>query len=169
MVVLAIENDFVLVDVGLKSEGRIALREFMMGGHAPELKPGDTVEVFLERMEGPRMAKPCCRAKKPSAKKAGPSAEILRQGAHVTGIISGRVKGGFTVDLNGAAGVPAGQPGRYPPGARYHAADGHAAAFPDPENGSRARQHRGLAPRRARRKPRRSPYELVANLKEGQV
>ena len=49
--VIAIENDFALIDVGLKSEGRVPLKEFSVGGAAPEIKVGDTVEVFLERME----------------------------------------------------------------------------------------------------------------------
>src|SRR5246127_733611 len=50
-IVLAIENDQVLIDVGLKSEGRVALKEFAAPGRPPEIKPGDTVEVYLERME----------------------------------------------------------------------------------------------------------------------
>src|SRR5262244_113014 len=49
--VVAIENDAVLIDVGLKAEGRVALKEFATGGAEPELHVGDTVEVFLERME----------------------------------------------------------------------------------------------------------------------
>ena len=52
--------------------------------------------------------------------------------------------------------VPARQPGRYPPGARHHPAAGLAAAVPDPQDGPLARQHRRLAPRRARREPRRA-------------
>ena len=50
-VVISIEKDVVIVDVGLKSEGRIPLREFQVGNAAPELKPGDEVEVYLERIE----------------------------------------------------------------------------------------------------------------------
>ena len=49
--VVAIENDFALIDVGLKSEGRVQLKEFTAPGQKPEIKVGDTVEVFLERME----------------------------------------------------------------------------------------------------------------------
>ena len=49
--VISIENDNVLIDVGLKSEGRVALKEFGGPGGNVELKPGDTVEVYLERME----------------------------------------------------------------------------------------------------------------------
>ncbi|HXP13414.1 MAG TPA: S1 RNA-binding domain-containing protein, partial [Stellaceae bacterium] len=50
--IIAIENDMVLIDVGLKSEGRVPLKEFTLPGKSSELKAGDTVEVFLERMEG---------------------------------------------------------------------------------------------------------------------
>ena len=49
--VISIENDAALIDVGLKSEGRVALKEFSAGGAAPDLHVGDIVEVFLERME----------------------------------------------------------------------------------------------------------------------
>src|SRR5258708_2713051 len=53
--VISIENDSVLIDVGLKSEGRVDLKEFtapgQSPGHQPDIKVGDTVEVFLERME----------------------------------------------------------------------------------------------------------------------
>ena len=50
--VIRIANDFVVVDVGLKSEGRVALREFANGGvGAPEVKEGDVVDIFVDRME----------------------------------------------------------------------------------------------------------------------
>src|SRR5205823_13878055 len=49
--VISIENDAALIDVGLKSEGRVPLKEFAAGGAAPEIHVGDIVEVFLERME----------------------------------------------------------------------------------------------------------------------
>ncbi len=49
--VIAIENDTALIDVGLKSEGRVALREFATPGRQAEIRVGDKVEVYLERME----------------------------------------------------------------------------------------------------------------------
>jgi len=49
--VISIENDAALIDVGLKSEGRVALKEFSAGGAPPDIHVGDIVEVFLERME----------------------------------------------------------------------------------------------------------------------
>ena len=50
-VVIAIENDIAVIDVGLKSEGRVALKEFAAPGQRPEIKVGDVVEVYLDRME----------------------------------------------------------------------------------------------------------------------
>ena len=49
--IVAIENDFAMVDVGLKTEGRISLKEFAMPGMPADIKVGDTVEVYLERVE----------------------------------------------------------------------------------------------------------------------
>ena len=56
--IIEVQSDAVIVDVGLKSEGRIPLREFSVPGQDPELRKGDEVEVFVERMEnrdGPHM------------------------------------------------------------------------------------------------------------------
>ena len=77
-------------------------------------------------------------------------------GNRVEGVIFGRVKGGFTVDLGGAVAFLPGQPGRHPPGPRRRAADGPAAAVPDPQDGPPPRQHRRVAPRDPRRNPRRA-------------
>ena len=100
--ITAIDGDSAIIDVGLKSEGRVPLREFALGGMPAELKVGDTVEVFLERMEGRDGEASLSREKA----KREESWVVLQQSfdkqAHVTGIIFGRVKGGFTVDLNGA-------------------------------------------------------------------
>src|ERR1700760_2705402 len=71
--IVSIENDFAMVDVGLKTEGRISLKEFAMPGVPADIKVGDTVEVYLERVEN----------------------------ALGEAVLS-RVKGGFTVDLDGA-------------------------------------------------------------------
>ena len=49
--ITAIENDLAVIDVGLKSEGRVPLREFAMPGQKAELKVGDTVEVYVDRVE----------------------------------------------------------------------------------------------------------------------
>ena len=49
--VIALENDFVVVDAGLKSEGRVPLKEFSAPGQPVEITIGDTVEVYLERID----------------------------------------------------------------------------------------------------------------------
>src|SRR6056297_1367980 len=50
-VIIGLDSDSVMVDVGLKSEGRIPRQEFSKPGEDPEIKVGDTVEVYVERME----------------------------------------------------------------------------------------------------------------------
>ncbi len=49
--VLSVEGDNVLIDVGLKSEGRVPLKEFSAPGQPAEIGVGDVVDVYLERME----------------------------------------------------------------------------------------------------------------------
>jgi small subunit ribosomal protein S1 len=49
--VTAIENDHAVIDVGLKSEGRVPLREFAAPGQKAELNVGDKVEVYVDRIE----------------------------------------------------------------------------------------------------------------------
>ncbi len=100
--VLAIENDFVTIDVGLKSEGRVALKEFATAGQAPELKPGDTVEVYLERMEDKNGEAVLSREKAKREEAWTLLEKSFTDQSRVTGVIFGRVKGGFTVDLSGA-------------------------------------------------------------------
>jgi small subunit ribosomal protein S1 len=100
--IISIEKDLVIVDVGLKSEGRIPLQEFTRPGEDPEIKVGDAVEVFVERMEDRNGDTVLSREK---AKREEMWVELERSHAkneRVSGIIFGRVKGGFTVDLGGA-------------------------------------------------------------------
>ncbi|MFC3068052.1 30S ribosomal protein S1 [Phenylobacterium soli] len=102
--VVAIEKDFAIVDVGLKTEGRVPLKEFGPGedGKAP-LKPGDTVEVFLERVEN-AMGEAVISREKARREEAWTRLEaVYEQNQPVNGVIVGRVKGGFTVDLGGAS------------------------------------------------------------------
>src|SRR5882757_30061 len=49
--IVAIEKDVAIIDVGFKSEGRVPLREFAINGVVPELRVGDEVEVYLEKIE----------------------------------------------------------------------------------------------------------------------
>jgi small subunit ribosomal protein S1 len=100
--VVGLDDEFVTLDVGLKSEGRIALREFGAHGAKAEIKIGDKVEVYVERMENKDGEAVLSREK---AKRE--ESWILLEKQHkanerVTGTIFGRVKGGFTVDLSGA-------------------------------------------------------------------
>ncbi len=100
--VIAVENDMVLIDVGLKSEGRVPLKEFGAAGHPPELKAGDTVEVFLERMEGKNGEAQLSREKARREEAWSQLEKSFQANERVQGVIFGRVKGGFTVDLSGA-------------------------------------------------------------------
>src|SRR6202166_288041 len=100
--VIAVENDMVLIDVGLKSEGRVALKEFSVPGRPAEIKPGDTVEVYLERMEDKNGEAQLSREKARREEAWTQLDKSFQANERVTGLIFGRVKGGFTVDLNGA-------------------------------------------------------------------
>src|SRR3954470_22143343 len=100
--VIAIEGEFALVDVGLKSEGRVALKEFSLPGQKAELKAGDVVEVYLERMEDKNGEAVLSRDKARREEAWTQLEKSFQANDRVTGTIVGRVKGGFTVDLNGA-------------------------------------------------------------------
>ncbi len=101
--VIAIENDMAVIDVGLKAEGRVAIKEFAQpGGGKTELSIGDTVEVFLERIEN-RHGEAVLSRERARREEAWVLLETaFRDNARVEGVIFGRVKGGFTVDLGGA-------------------------------------------------------------------
>src|ERR1700756_1344251 len=101
-VVVAIENDFALIDVGLKSEGRVQLKEFSAPGQKSEINVGDTVEVYLERMEDKNGEAVLSREKARREEAWTQLEKTFKENQRVTGIIFGRVKGGFTVDLSGA-------------------------------------------------------------------
>ena len=100
--VTGVEKDFVIVDVGLKTEGRVPLREFL-DGDKPAPKKGDTVEVFLERVEN-ALGEAVISREKAKREEAWTRLEVVfGEGQPVNGAIVGRVKGGFTVDLGGAS------------------------------------------------------------------
>jgi small subunit ribosomal protein S1 len=95
-------DEFAIVDVGLKSEGRVALKEFGPPGARPEVKPGDVIELYVERYEDKDGAIILSR-EKARREEAWTNLEKAFEGQQrVNGRIYGRVKGGFTVDLNGA-------------------------------------------------------------------
>lgn len=100
--IVDIDNDMALIDVGLKSEGRVALKEFAAPGQKPDLKVGDTVDVYVERLED-RNGEAMLSREKARREEAWTQLEkAFEAGEKVTGVIFGRVKGGFTVDLSGA-------------------------------------------------------------------
>ena len=98
--VVAIESDNVVIDVGLKTEGRISVREF--GKLNEEISVGDSIEVFLERIEN-ALGEAVISRDKARREEAWNHLEVAHEkGEQVDGSIVGRVKGGFTVDLCGA-------------------------------------------------------------------
>lgn len=100
--ITSLENGFVTVDVGLKSEGRIPLKEFGHGASATELKVGDKVEVYLERFENRHGECGLSREKALREEAWERLEKMSEKQERVDGVIFGRVKGGFTVDLGGA-------------------------------------------------------------------
>jgi small subunit ribosomal protein S1 len=100
--IVSIENDFAMVDVGLKTEGRIALKEFAMPGIPADIKVGDEVEVYLERVENALGEAVLSRDKARREESWIKLEKAFNDQTRVTGVIFGRVKGGFTVDLDGA-------------------------------------------------------------------
>jgi len=100
--VIAVDNDTAVIDVGLKSEGRVPLKEFSSAGENADLSIGDKVEVFLERIEN-RRGEAVLSRERARREEAWVVLEAAFEGTNrVEGIIFGRVKGGFTVDLGGA-------------------------------------------------------------------
>ncbi len=167
--IVAIEGDSALVDVGLKSEGRVALKEFADAGQMPELKPGDEVEVYLERMENKNGEAMLSREKAKREEAWTQLAKAFADNQRVTGTIFGRVKGGFTVDLSGAVAFLPGSQVDIRPVRDVSPLMG----TPQPFQILKMDRSRGniVVSRRAVLEETRAEQrsELVANLKEGQV
>ncbi len=100
--IVAIENDFAVVDVGLKTEGRVSIREFSMPGVPANVNVGDEVEVYLERVENAMGEAVLSRDKARREESWIRLEKAFNDQSRVSGVIFGRVKGGFTVDLDGA-------------------------------------------------------------------
>jgi small subunit ribosomal protein S1 len=100
--VTALENEFVVIDVGLKSEGRVPLREFAGLDGKTDLKVGDEVEVFVDRVENAQGEAMLSRDRARREASWDALETKFAAGERVEGVIFGRVKGGFTVDLGGA-------------------------------------------------------------------
>ena len=100
--VIRVDDDVAVVDVGLKSEGRVPLKEFAAPGQKAEVKPGDLIELFVERYED-RDGTIVLSREKARREEAWTNLEkSFTAQVRVNGVIFGRVKGGFTVDLGGA-------------------------------------------------------------------
>ncbi len=100
--VLAIEAGQAIIDIGYKMEGRVELKEFAAPGQDPEIEVGDTVEVYLERVENARGEAVVSRDKARREEAWDRLEKAAEKEERVEGAIFGRVKGGFTVDLGGA-------------------------------------------------------------------
>jgi small subunit ribosomal protein S1 len=167
--VVSVGEEFVLVDAGLKSEGRVALKEFTVPGTPAEVRVGDMVDVFVDRMEDRNGEAVLSREK---AKRE--ESWIALEKAHasqtrVSGIIFGKVKGGFTVDLQGAVAFLPGSQVDIRPVKDITPLMG----TPQPFQILKMDRMRGniVVSRRAVLEESRAEArsELVANLKEGQV
>ena len=141
--VLAIEAGQAIIDIGYKMEGRVDLKEFTPPGKAPEIAVGDVVEVYLDRVENARGEAVLSPREGAARGGLGPPREGLREGGAGRGRDLRPGQGRLHRRPRRRRGLPARQPGRRAPGARRRAADAHAAALPDPEDGPPPRQHRG--------------------------
>ncbi|CAM1631532.1 30S ribosomal protein S1 [Bartonella sp. B10834G6] len=100
--IIAIEKDMAIIDAGLKVEGRVPLKEFGAKGKDGSLKPGDEVEVYVERIENAMGEAVLSREKARREESWVRLEEKFNAGERVEGVIFSQVKGGFTVDLDGA-------------------------------------------------------------------
>ena len=100
--VVAIEKDLAVIDVGLKTEGRVALKEFNGPGRENAIKVGDVVEVYLERIENALGEAVISRDKARREESWVKLEKSFEANEKVDGVIFNQVKGGFTVDLDGA-------------------------------------------------------------------
>ncbi len=167
--IVGIENDLAIIDVGLKTEGRVALKEFSTPGHPADLSVGDEVEVFLDRIEN-AMGEAVLSREKARREEAWVRLEKAYEATErVEGQIFGRVKGGFTVDLDGAVA--------FLPGSQVDIRPvrdvGPLLNIPQPFQILKMDKRRGniVVSRRAVLEETRAEQrqELIENLKEGDV
>ena len=167
--VTAIEKDLAVIDVGLKMEGRVPVREFALPGKPAELKVGDTVEVYLERMENALGEAVLSREKARREESWTRLEEKFNSKEQVEGVIFNKVKGGFTVDLDGAvAFLPGSQVDVRPVrdiGPLMHSPQPFKILKMDRRRGNIVVSRREIL--EATRAEQRS--EIVAKLAEGQV
>ncbi|NOT42125.1 MAG: 30S ribosomal protein S1 [Alphaproteobacteria bacterium] len=167
--VIGIEKEYAIIDVGLKTEGKIALKEFALAGQTPKIAIGDSVEVFLDRVENAMGEAILSRDKARREESWTKLERAFEDKQRVTGVIFGRVKGGFTVDLDGAVA--------FLPGSQVDIRPvrdaGPLMNKQEPFHILKMDKRRGniVVSRRAVLEESRAEQrnELVANLKEGQV
>ncbi len=100
--IIALDKEAATIDIGLKAEGRVQLKEFSGPGQDPELAVGDKVDIFVERIENATGEAILSREKARREESWTVLEKSYEAEERVDGVIFGRVKGGFTVDLNGA-------------------------------------------------------------------
>ncbi|MDB2531544.1 30S ribosomal protein S1 [Alphaproteobacteria bacterium] len=167
--VIGIEGDAVIIDVGLKSEGRVPLKELATPGQQADVSIGDEVEVYVERMEDRNGQAVLSRDKARREEAWGVLEASFEKQERVTGVIFGKVKGGFTVDLSGATA--------FLPGSQVDIRPvrdlGPLMGTPQPFQILKIDRRRGniVVSRRAVLEEYRAEArsELVSNLQEGQV
>ncbi|MBL6595587.1 MAG: 30S ribosomal protein S1 [Candidatus Puniceispirillum sp.] len=167
--VIGIEGDAVIIDVGLKSEGRVPLRELAAPGQKADISIGDEIEVYVERMEDRNGQALLSRDKARREEAWGVLETSFEKQERVTGVIFGKVKGGFTVDLSGATA--------FLPGSQVDIRPvrdlGPLMGTPQPFQILKIDRRRGniVVSRRAVLEESRAEArsELVSNLQEGQV
>jgi len=108
-VVVKVENDYVLVDIGHKSEGRIQASEFLDENGEMTVKQGDEVKVLLERAEDEKGYVVLSKKKAERLAVWDRIADAGGEGGIIEGKITGKVKGGMTVDIGIPAFLPASQ------------------------------------------------------------
>ena len=167
--VIGMDSEAVIIDVGLKSEGRVPLKELAAPGQTPQVAIGDEIEVYVERMEDRNGQALLSREKARREEAWGVLETSFEKQERVTGIIFGKVKGGFTVDLSGATA--------FLPGSQVDIRPvrdlGPLMGTPQPFQILKIDRRRGniVVSRRAVLEESRAEArsELVSNLQEGQV
>jgi len=99
--IISIDHNHALIDVGLKSEGRITIDELRFCDKEKEIKVGDKIDVFVERLEDKNGEAVLSREKAKKESAFASFDEILKKNKYVDGNIYGKVKGGYTVDVDG--------------------------------------------------------------------
>ncbi|PPR33708.1 MAG: 30S ribosomal protein S1 [Alphaproteobacteria bacterium MarineAlpha6_Bin5] len=99
--VISVDHNHALIDVGLKSEGKVSIDELKFCDKEKEIKVGDKIDVFVEKMEDKNGEAVLSREKAKKEVAFDKFNEILEKNKSVDGKIYGKVKGGYTVDVDG--------------------------------------------------------------------